>query len=155
MPVQAVCPLGQLVTHAPAEHVCPGAHALPHAPQLDGSRDVFAQKRTPISSAHAVSVAAHSVVHAPIEHTCPAGHARPHMPQWARSVSVSTQSSIAAPSTPALDMHTTCGGAQATRQAPARHAIPRPHALPHAPQWVALARVSTHAPPQTVSPSRH
>lgn len=34
VPLQAVCPAGQVVWHAPFEHCMPPGHALPHAPQL-------------------------------------------------------------------------------------------------------------------------
>jgi hypothetical protein len=40
-----------------------------------------------------------------------------------------------------------------SRQTELQQALPAKHALPHAPQWAASPRVSTHVPPQQVVPA--
>ena len=123
----------QLPDAQPSAAVCGSAQTVPHAPQFDGSMEVFEQYvagATPQVTRGDAQV----VPHTPPEHTRPAVHVTPHAPQFALSVCVLTsQPSMATPlqsRKPALQV--------VTAHAPAVHvdaAFARTHARPHAPQF--------------------
>jgi hypothetical protein len=89
-PEHAVWPVGHESTQAPAVQICPPGHDVPHAPQLDGSMRVSAQ-RADAPLPQRVSGAAQSSTHAPAEHTLPGGQLTPQPPQLSRSDAVETQ----------------------------------------------------------------
>jgi len=198
---QRTVPVAQVGRHAPATQTSDGGHPLPQAPQLARSIRTSTQVvPQPVSGAAQVGVPAQ----APATHDCPARQARPQPPQWAALERTSTsqpsaaswsQSAKPAPQAkaqaPAAQAGVALGrGGHAVPQAPqlvalvavstsqplaapwsqsarpgrhaprphapARHAAVAPagagHAVPQAPQWAALAEVSTHAPAQHAAP---
>jgi hypothetical protein len=90
---------------------------------------------------HIVSPAAHMLSQTPPTHWCPAPQRLPHAPQLAASLCRSLQRPGAHCVRPASQAH-----------APFTQLPPVPHWVPHAPQSNAFEVVSTHAPPQSVSP---
>jgi hypothetical protein len=140
---QAVCPLGQVVTHAPAEQSCPAAQALLQAPQLAASflvsTHLFPHLTRPASQTKPQPVAVHVAVA-----LAGAVHTRPQPPQWSGSVFVSTQPAPHAVNPPL----------QLVPHLPAVHvACPLEgagHLFPQAPQCSTFACASTQAAPHWV-----
>ncbi len=119
----------------------PDGHTVPHAPQLEGSFEVTTQVVP-----QRVCPGGHGAPHRPRAQTSLAEQVVPQRPQLALLVCAFTSHPLAAvPSQlakPALQ--------DPTAQAPAMQVEvllgPAVHVAPHAPQWVALVRVSTSQP---------
>jgi hypothetical protein len=151
MPSQLPNPVAQVSPHAPAAHagvaLAPPGHAVPQRPQLATSVCVLVSQ--PAAAVQSPKPATHAKPHALAAHVAVAfagaGQLVPHAPQWAAVVRVSVSQPLAA--------------MPSQLPKPVTHA--KPHALaahvgvafagvaqivPHAPQLVADARVSTSQP---------
>jgi hypothetical protein len=149
-PSHTVCDSMQVSTHAPASQMRPRGQTLLQPPQWARSVIGSTQTSSPMAPASPEALGARMqpcrldaqvVAQRPLEHTCPAGHTLPQAPQCSRSVAVLTQT---------LLLQSVCVPGQLCMHAPLTHTCPAAQAIPHAPQCCALARVSTHCPPQAV-----
>jgi hypothetical protein len=148
-----VRPGSQTAVHAEATQArCPSVtagHARPQPPQCETDVCVSASQPLLVFPSQSAVPGPHTLPHTLAAQVATAlgrvGHALPQDPQWAGVLRVSTsQPLLATPSQSAKP------AAQVNLQAAATHAgvaLARAgHTVPHAPQWVALDRVSTSQP---------
>ncbi|MFO0560349.1 MAG: hypothetical protein U0269_20195 [Polyangiales bacterium] len=160
---QLAKPALQLSAHAPATHV--GAIALGaarqtvlHAPQFIALVRVSTSQPLAGFMSQSAKPALQRTPQAPSAHVAaalgPAEQTRPHIPQLFTSVVASTHETI-----PPL-VQRMLGSGQSKRHVPAPHICPAGHALPHAPQFIGLDRVSASQPlvgsrSQSAKPASH
>jgi hypothetical protein len=154
MPASMAAPV-----QVPLEQNCPNAQALPHVPQLVGSRDVSTQAVIP-PNGHAVKPGGHVTpasmavpLQVPLEQNCPNEQASPHAPQLVGSMAVFTQAVIP-PNGHAVRPggHVTPASIAVPLQVPLEHNCPNEQASPHAPQLVGSMAVFTQA---VIPPNGH
>jgi hypothetical protein len=150
--------------HAPATHV--GAIALGaarqtvlHAPQFITLVRVSTSHPFAGFMSQSAKPALQRTPHAPSAHVAvalgPAEQTRPHVPQLFTSVVASTHETIPPPLVQRM-----LGSGQSKRHIPEAHICPAGHAAPHAPQFIALDRVSASQPlvgsrSQSAKPAAH
>lgn len=166
-PLQSAHPALQLATaHTPFEHSpfpFAGAQIAPHAPQLAGSRFLFASHPSAGSPLQSPRGARHvSIPHTPALHLAAAlvnEHTFPHAPQFAASPSLFTSQPSAGKrlqsSKPAVQL--------AIRHAPSTQlslAFSRSHTNPQPPQlaafvWMFVSHPFVGSPSQSANPALH
>jgi hypothetical protein len=102
-PLQSVCPVGQLDTHAPAAHTRPPVQALPQRPQCAPLARVSVSQPLAAFMSQSAKLGRHSEPQRPAAQVARefggTGHALPHAPQLVGSVAVTaSQPFVAAPS---------------------------------------------------------
>jgi hypothetical protein len=157
MPSQSECAASQAATaHAPAvQAAVPLAtvQRVAQLPQWATSEPRFTSQPLEASPSQSAKPAAQVKAQAPTAQDTVAlalaAHAIPHAPQCATLVRVSTSQPLAA----VVSQSPKPGSQLATPHAPAAQApvaLGGAQAIPHAPQWATLTRVSTQPPPQQV-----
>jgi hypothetical protein len=135
---------GHSAAHAPFTQKIPVGHALPHAPQLDGSVCTSTQEG---GVPHATCDSGHEGRHEALAQIWPDGQAwlpasSLHPPQLRASFCTSTQAAPHCVSAP-----------QESAQVLRAQTCPERHATPHAPQFDGSLATSTHCPAHVVTPS--